>query len=344
MTFTSLSLTWTRPLSDGRGPCYAQSHFRPPIRIPPFQLRSHGTGRMTPSSTPTKIDSTKDLLRTIDWFSVVGALLLLVICFLAYSALAETDGSVDWKEFCKGLIVNLVPVFALFIASYLVFRNVQGIKQQQFMVELSEKVRLTMQSPIVERFRDVPWDSLIRDAKKIDIAVHYFDTWINDRPDALKEFLRRKDAKLRILLPDPSERTLLSILLPRFPELNAETLRHKIENTSSKLLNLRDEAKAPKASVKIVTTKTLQWYCVVRFDDTVAVLSIYENARIGGTRAPAVIVDLARHAKVAEWLEREFESLFTGGEAPQPQAPQKDPPSPMPPAPSATTSTPAELK
>lgn len=252
-----------------------------------------------------------EAIKSFEFLSVLGAVVLIIACLLGYNALfPEGATRDDWSTLVKGMIGNLLPVFILFLGSFFIFGRMQNLRQQEFLDELGERVRLTIQSPIIERFNEVPWASLIINARNIDISVHYFDTWINQNSDAIQDFFKKRDVKLRIILPDSTSQPLLDTLLPRFPELNTENLRHKILNTSNKLRNIHKEAKATKAAVKIFQTQKLQWYCAVRFDKSVAVLSVYENARIGGTRAPAVLVDLTKHAKVAEWLENEFNTIL----------------------------------
>lgn len=283
---------------------------------------------------------TSRLIKAVDWFAFWAALpllgLLVFLFFWADHWVVDATASPNMatlKVFTTSVVANIIPVFVLFIGSYVVLRKIQEIKteerDEQLALSVADAVKqevlpliTELSRPVViERFNSAPWDDLIRGANRIDITVHYFDTWINQHSDAIKDFFRRKDVKMRIVLPDCECEPLIASLLPRFPEMDENNLKHKIRNVSAKLRTLRDEAGANKSALKVFRINKVQWHCAVRMDDDMAVLSIYENARKGGTQSPAFMVDLAKHPKVSEWLVREFDTLVEGAKLePEPEA------------------------
>lgn len=272
---------------------------------------------------------TSRLINAVDWFAFWASLPLLgLLIYLFFSADHwDVDASVSpnlatLKLFTTSVVANIIPVFVLFIGSYIVLRNIQKIKieeqEAQLACAVAEAVKQEVlplianltRSVIIERFNFAPWEELIRRSDRIDISVHYFDTWINQHADALKDFFRKRETKMRIILPDANCIPLVQSLLPRFPEMDLNALQHKIRNVSAKLRTLREEAGANKAALKVYRIDKVQWHCVVRMDNSTAVLSVYENARKGATQSPAFAVELSKHPKVAEWLDREFDTLI----------------------------------
>ncbi len=271
---------------------------------------------------------TPKLIKAFDAFAVWASLPLLCVLVGIYFLADRWDldpkispGLASMKTFTTSVVANIIPVFLLFMGSYFVLRRIQEIKAEERRERFAREVAAAVSrdiSPliaelsrpiVIERFNSAPWDEIIRKAGCIDITVHYLDTWINQHADAIKDFFRRKDARIRVVLPNPECELLVEGLLPRFPEMDSNALKHKIKNVSGKLRALREEAGANKVAVKIYRINKIQWYCAVRVDDSIAVLSVYENARKGGTQSPAFSVDLAKFPKVAEWLDREFDAL-----------------------------------
>src|SRR5205085_1399077 len=74
-----------------------------------------------------------------------------------------------------------------------------------------------------QTFADVPWDDLIKECSTVDICVHYFDTWIGDHSEELKNLFNR-GGHVRIILPDYSNRRLVSSVKERFPEYSTEQI------------------------------------------------------------------------------------------------------------------------
>lgn len=267
---------------------------------------------------------TRTLLQEFDKLTAIVAVVVLVVLVLGYFGLGSWAPRAEWVDLTKGIIVNLIPVSILFVCSYIVLRRVQAIRDKERDEQLAELVTQGVRSAlgpvledlgrevVFERFNDVPWREFIRNAQRIDITVHYFDTWINSHADDLREFLRRKGAAIRVVLPDVETAEIFQAISRRFPQTDEATLRSKIRNVSLKLRTLQQEARASAASVKVYRTRSTQWYCAVRFDDVRCVLSIYEQARGVAVESPAVVVDLGKHPRTGQWIEREFTALISG--------------------------------
>lgn len=274
------------------------------------------------SSDKQRTSSVTVLLREYDklclWFSLVLVILLAAAYFIIEAFFSATV----WGVFITSLIIEFIPVFIAFVVSYLLLRHVQSIRQQNQEEKIAEAVAdliqpsldLMLEKVVYERFNDLPWDTWIRESNDIDITVHYFDTWLNTHPDAMRSFFQKKDARLRIILPDHADDALVYSILTRFPDLQHDGLVRKIKNTSDRLNERRTEAKGTKFTLRVFKTNKVQWYCAVRFGNQRTVISVYENARKGGTESPAFVVDHAKHPLLANWIEREFTGLIANAE------------------------------
>ncbi len=52
------------------------------------------------------------------------------------------------------------------------------------------------------------------------------------------------------------------------------------------------------------------WYCLIRVDDNVAYLSVYESFRRAGIGSPIYEIDLSRCKHTKNWIIRELEGLM----------------------------------
>lgn len=258
--------------------------------------------------------------KVVSWW---GSLLVIALLSGLFFVVSSWDLSpeADWKflatrNLLLAVSANLLPIFLVFAGSYLVFRKIQELKVEQQSYDLANCVRNAVREAwdasnecaVHQRFNQVGWDELIKSASRIDIMVHYLDSWMKDHSESLISFLQKRDAKLRIVQPDYDQAELFKAIKTRFSDMDDGVLRHKFTNTGDRLRKLREQANATKATVKIYRSPTLDWYCLVRFNDTVAVISPYEGERGTGTEAPAFLVDLKRYPKIAAWIEKEVEA------------------------------------
>lgn len=264
----------------------------------------------------------KQLLKEFDKLTALVAVILVVLLTAGYFLIEWIWPQSPMSGFATGLIIEFIPVFVAFLVAYFLLRRVQSIRESQHAGEVASAVLGEIEPKLdglrevvaYERFNDVPWGEWIRNAKQIDINVHYFDTWLNQHPDAFRDFFSKTGAQCRIILPDVNDDGLLSAIASRFPDMKQNELVRKIRNTSTRLGNFRRDAKASEPALIVCQVKTIQWYCAVRFDNQRTVFSIYENARKGGTEAPAFVIDHSRHPRLSDWTDREFKGLISQAE------------------------------
>lgn len=228
------------------------------------------------------------------------------------------------REFALAIITNLIPILIIFLISYTLFRRIQIIKAEQetsdLALRIAQELRATLSkdflvgsppdSAYYEEFDHVPWDDFIRTSSTIDICVHYFDTWISSHTRALMDFFNH-GGRIRIVLPNPKNESLVRIIKQRFPEYDEEQVKTKIAYTSSRVALILEQATHKDARVETYYLDDFILYCGVRFDRRVLVLSPFEHLREMRVAAPAMILSLGKYEASQRWFEKEFFGLMS---------------------------------
>jgi hypothetical protein len=227
------------------------------------------------------------------------------------------------REFVLAIITDLIPILIIFLISYTLFRRIQTIKAEQqtsdLAVQIAQEIRATLSrdflvgsppdSAYYEEFDHVPWDDLIRTSSTMDICVHYFDTWINLHTKSLQDFFDH-GGRVRIILPNPKNETLVGVIKQRFPEYDEEQVRTKIAYTHNRLALILEKATHRDARLETYYIDEFILYCGVRFDRRVLVLSPFEHIREMKVAAPATMISLGKFESSQRWFEKEFSGLM----------------------------------
>lgn len=137
-------------------------------------------------------------------------------------------------------------------------------------------------SPIVTLTRthdDVDWAAIIRNAKQIDIVVHYYDSWVREH---YQEFagLFKRGGRVRLIIPDPEHvEVMSSVQREFFPRHTVERITEKIFATAQNLREAIDAADSPDAKLEIYAFPAALHYAAVIADDRQLHLSVYEQFR-----------------------------------------------------------------
>ncbi|WP_162656304.1 hypothetical protein [Tuwongella immobilis] len=225
-------------------------------------------------------------------------------------------------SFVMAITANLIPIFLLFVTSFVVLKKVNQIRANEERAELVKAVsdavmgNLSGVSPggnspsaVFDNFGKVPWTQFFAGCSNLDIVVHYFDTWINQHEVQLKKMLDR-GGRIRIILPNYKNDELVALIKERFPDYTKEQVKKKIQNTFAKLEQIRVKAIHKHAIVVAYDVDSAPWYCGVSFDHRELVLSPYEHDRSLSVAAPATLVELPRLPAFQEWFEKEFAFLM----------------------------------
>ena len=132
---------------------------------------------------------------------------------------------------------------------------------------------------------DVEWAALFRDVSKLDIVVAYAATWRNAHRANIAAVARRRDARIRIFLPDPNDSETVAALADRF-NMESADLVGKINEAIRDFRSLTVDGGAT-LEVWLRAGDTV--FSCYRFDSK-AVLTLYSHGRERRTQVPTFVV------------------------------------------------------
>lgn len=271
--------------------------------------------------------SQTELLKSIRQINIltivisVVVILLLTILFFIFGTIENKDLS----EFLRSLIVNLIPVIITFLILYFLFRKINDIKvnQQNFVLAnlisdmIFEKIS-NSQTEIIKQeskvellnFIDVNWTQLIDKSVRLDIKVHYFNTWIRKHRDLFLSIFNR-GGTIRLLLPNQKNDNLVSLITLRFPEYSKQQIIERIQGTIDQFVGILDDSSNKRAKLEVYIVDELGYYSGIRIDNQILVLSEYEHIRVlRRIESPGFIIKLKYYPDVDKWFEKEFSGLM----------------------------------
>lgn len=123
--------------------------------------------------------------------------------------------------------------------------------------------------------KDLDWDVLLAGARELDIFVTYGRTWRNTHSDRLTQLARtRKDARIRVFLPDPDNAEDLAVLSKRFA-MTAADLATAIKESRT-FYSALDNGDG--ATVEVYQRSGVTSFSCYRVDDH-AVVTLYSHLR-----------------------------------------------------------------
>lgn len=124
--------------------------------------------------------------------------------------------------------------------------------------------------------KEVEWDSYFRDVTKLDIVVAYGRTWRQTHWEQLLTIAGRRDARVRVILPDPDDIQSLTVLADRFDRTPAK-LREDILESAREFLALTVPTGG--GSIRLYFRRGDQVFSCYRLDQ-IAVVTLYSHSRI----------------------------------------------------------------
>lgn len=161
---------------------------------------------------------------------------------------------------------------------------------------------------------EVDWVGLFDAASKIDIFFAYGATWRNRHDQKLKDFVRRKNSRLRIVLPDKDNVATTAELARRFNSEQAN-LVNRIREAEDFFHSLRALC-GPGSVVELWRYPGSPLFSLYRFDSTV-VVTMYTHSR--RRRSIPTFVYKSPGALFA-FLYDEFKEMIEGNEGNRPLA------------------------
>jgi hypothetical protein len=160
---------------------------------------------------------------------------------------------------------------------------------------------------------DVDWGEVIASSKRLDIVVHYYNRWVREHFDAFVGFFGR-GGTLRIVMADPQDQVVLNVVNSQFfPNLTAQQLVERIDQTESELRLALEESGSRKAKLQVLYYPGALHYALVLSNERYIYLSVYEQFRGPVVRSSVFEMDLVRDTGLEEYWERTIENFIRRG-------------------------------
>lgn len=93
---------------------------------------------MTNNSNDSQLD---ELWRALDRLATMGSVAVIaVLTFIYFQLPAWTSLNQQWRDFLSAIITNLIPVYFLFVVSYVLLRQIQRVRYKSDAKELANQV------------------------------------------------------------------------------------------------------------------------------------------------------------------------------------------------------------
>jgi hypothetical protein len=129
---------------------------------------------------------------------------------------------------------------------------------------LSAEVQNAGLRRIAGHYLDVEWDNLLESASHVDLFFAYGRTWRTAHATPLRRLIERDGTRLRVILPDRDDETLMRQLLAKFGYSTTDLIKN-IDDAEADIANFHRVAVAG-ATVELRRTREFPVYTYYRFD------------------------------------------------------------------------------
>lgn len=172
--------------------------------------------------------------------------------------------------------------------------------------QLSRDIDEAGVSRITDTFQGekLDWASYFRTVNNLDIFVSYARSWRNTHLEQLRRLARKKNARIRVVLPDPEDEQTVFELAQRF-DYTPEYLVNLIEEAKVEYDRLRFPSGA---SVEVWFLPVAQTFSFYIFDHT-AVIALYTHRR---ERLPVPTLVCDQGGWLHAYVREEFDDMVGG--------------------------------
>ena len=210
---------------------------------------------------------------TLKTVSVAAVLLVLAVLLMFAASEAHASGKVR-------LSITLQHVGSFMLASVVVaaifqFWQVRGLLEDMWeeagIIRSLRSARLSLFALEFED-TDVPWAEYFKESDRVNIMFAYGRTWRGRHGTQLRDFVKNKNAKLRVILPNPEEESLMQELGRRF-DLSSEDVKSRIIEAQQDFFGLE---KVGKAEIEVYAFSKPMVFSFYQFDSYV-VMATYRH-------------------------------------------------------------------
>jgi hypothetical protein len=183
------------------------------------------------------------------------------------------------------------------------------VEEVMAIANLSEEVKHAGIRRILRDFYDLDWKKILSSNHRLDVFFTYARTWRNRHYEELELLARNPNAKVRIIVPDPNDDTLVNELANRFDNQDPGDLRATIEGSVEAFKKIFSGADA-KAEFSVWYCKTTPVYSFYCLDDEI-IFAVYKHHKGRTTKVPAFIVNY--DGWIGEFVSRDLNEITKDG-------------------------------
>lgn len=167
-------------------------------------------------------------------------------------------------------------------------------------------------------YLDADWQRLLDSADRLDIFFSYGQTWRNAHALALRNLVKRRNMQVRVILPDPTNKTVVSELARRYSYQPEKMVEH-IKEAAAAFIEMGNAVENA-SPVQVKYTDKVLLYTMYILGDR-AVMTTFRHKRVK-QEVPTLV--LRRSGTFFAFLEGEFDYLWKesrdGSESPTNEA------------------------
>jgi hypothetical protein len=221
--------------------------------------------------------------------------------------LLYVGGRDDWMNTRHGLQSVLNNLGGLLIVSVALGALWELYGKRAFAREILDTARTTTDVDAAGLIRvgtnylEIDWERLFAGVVKLDIFFAYARTWRNSNHTRIVELAGRRDARIRVYLPDPDHADTVRRLAERF-SMTEQSLKSAIQEARDYFVSLGREARA---SIEVYYRGGDSTFSCYRFDKT-AVLTMYTHSQ---RRTPVPTIVCREGGSLYEFVRAEFRAI-----------------------------------
>lgn len=243
----------------------------------------------------SKVYSERTSLRTIiiSLLTIILGLFLLLIS----NSLPFLQANPPFQSVIRDLGSLLVSTVTIAILWELAAKRA-FLSELMTQVKIAEEIREAGLIRIFAEPQKVNWDEMFSRAKNLDIFFMYGSTWRSNNFRNLERLASSKGARIRVILPDPTNQKLMEELSARVHK-TPERLKERIDEAANEFKKM-----FRKSDFSLWYSTESPLYSCYRFDKNF-VLTIYHHGPIKHKEVPTFVVE--EGGKIYNFLHQEFE-------------------------------------
>jgi len=173
-------------------------------------------------------------------------------------------------------------------------------------VRVAEEIKLAGIVRITDVWhRDIDWELYFSNVKKLDIFFAYAHTWRSNYDKQLKEIAKRKDVRIRVVLPNPEDEQIVSELARRF-NYTPGKVKDLIIEAKEYFIELKRIGVSNGCQINVWFLPVVPLFAFYRFD-RIAVFTLYSHSR-ERVPIPSFVVEMG--GTLYDYIRKEFDAMI----------------------------------